>query len=38
MKNGEEGEAGKDVGPESRELPQDVVPNKRHLLKVTKQK
>lgn len=33
MKDGEEGEAGKDVGPESREFPQDLVSNKCHLLK-----
>lgn len=33
MKDREEDEAGKDGGPESRELPQDLVPNKHHLLK-----
>lgn len=29
----EAGEAGKDGGPQSRELPQDLVPDKHHLLK-----
>ena len=33
MKAGEEGDAGKDVGPGSGELPQDLVPGKCHLLK-----